>query len=122
MTLSERNVRNQHKLVFENQRLLKEQGGKDKVHILADESLAKLSVAEEKLKENEGEKRKMQENLSQVIENLNTERGISASLKAELDELKKSLSDREVELMKVTETLEWVEKDALITYEDCVKR
>lgn len=55
------------------------------------------------------------------MKNLNIERGTSASLKAALDALKKNLSDRKVELVKFTETLERVEQEALITYEDSVK-
>lgn len=122
MNLSERSVRNQKRLVLEHQRPVKEHDEKKKAQVLAKESQTEIGAVEERLKESEEEKRKVQESLSQITENLNTEQGIFASLKEKLEEMKKNLSDMEVESVKINETLERVEKEALITYDDCVKK
>lgn len=55
-------------------------------------------------------------------ESFDTERAMSNSLRTEMDNLRIELANKTQEVEKITLTLEKVEQDANITYNDCIAK
>lgn len=105
---------------MENSKALLEKKAKTDAWQSAKKVRSNLDAASQELKREKGAHTETLKELSKAHEDLNTERGVSDSLRVEVENLKKALSDKEVELVEVTEILERVEQSANITYEDCV--
>lgn len=73
------------------------------------------------LKKEREAKKAIQEKLFKATEDLQEKHGVIDSLKSDLDKLKKEFSDQSVELVKVTEALEKVEK-VDISFKDCLPK
>lgn len=94
-----------------------------------EEALGLLRTAQEKCSELEKsvtksnrEKEEALKELSGVQESLDTEKAMSDSLRTEVEKMRIELARKAQEVEKVTLTLEKVEQEANITYNDCVAK
>lgn len=86
------------------------------------ESLAQEKGTNEVLQSKATQLEGLQGEVSRMEEELQIEKGVCQSLLSEIEKLKTDLSNQAVELVKATETLERVEQEAVITYDDCVQK
>lgn len=122
MDLSERVASNQNRATTEHSKMALEKKAKDEALRLVRETQSSLNSVREELKKEVKAKEEAGNKAKKMEKDLNTENGISESLRKEIKKPKEEFSDKNVELVTVIETLERVEHESNITYEDCVRQ
>lgn len=122
VNLVEHFAASQTRAIVELCRAISKKQDKDNAFGLLKKTKDEMEAVKAELEREKEMKTKVQEEVSKLNEDLHTEKGISESLQTEVDSMKSLLSIKEVELVKVAETLKQTDKEANILYGDCVAK
>lgn len=122
MDAMERMLYNKRQASLESEKASLERKAKTEAWGTAEKVKTQLNGVSQELKSEKKARGEVVKQLAEAQSHLKTERGTCANLRSEIDSLKKALMNKETALSEMTKTLEKVEQEACITYDDCVKR
>ena len=129
MGLVERTKRNMLQAKTERQGRDKEKADRRKAETALGEARKETERLQEELRKSNEKLKQYGSDLSKAKEDLEVEQGMSESLRIEVERMNvmlakkdQELQKEEAELKKVTEILEKTEREANITYRDCVEK